>query len=109
MITRPVPAPASVGLQTYNGLAAGSETPVAKNLPANIQFDRTGRPPTTGLPGDTQGRGSWKVFIPLARAPKPGMIKKRDIITDDTGTRYQVTNPYWNSLGFAGRCEEMQT
>jgi len=108
-ISRPVSVDPSVGAQPYGGLSPSSETVIARNLPASIQFDRLGKPPLAGLPADAEGRGTWKLFIPLAKSPKPGMIQKRDVVTDDTGQRYAVINPYWNSLGFAGRIEELQT
>ncbi|MDW3683104.1 hypothetical protein RA280_15365 [Cupriavidus sp. CV2] len=105
-ITRPN-AQTGVGAVGYGGLVASAETAVASALPASIQLDRTGRKPDAGLPGDAAGKTLWKVFIPAASAAK-GLIQARDVLKDDLGIRYQVTAPYWNSLGYALLVERLE-
>jgi len=106
-ITRPVPQ-SGVGAVGYGGLQPSNETTVATGLPASIQFDRTGTSPRASLPGDSIGNGMWRVFIPGASAQN-GLINSQDVITDDLGVRYQVSAPYWNSLGYALRVEKLET
>jgi len=101
-ITRPQPI-AGIGLQSYSGLAESNETPIAAGVPASIQLDRAGRKPLPNVPADTDGRGTWRIFFVLPN----GTVEKDDVITDDLGIRYQVTNPYRNSLGYACQVEEL--
>ena len=106
-ITRPA-APAGVGVQPYSGLQASTETAVASGISASIQLDRSGERPLGGLPGDAAGRGTWKIMIPRAQLAK-GVVLDQDVVTDDQGLRYQVTNAYWDSLGYALRTERLKT
>lgn len=102
-ITRPN-SESGVGAQPYGGLAASNESPVASNVPASIQLDRAGQAAAASLPGDTAGRGFWRVFFKLPE----GTVLERDVITDDLGNRYQVTNPYWDSLGYNVTAETLK-
>ena len=92
-ISRPA-ADSGVGARPYSGLTAITETTVASNIPAHIQPDRQGKPPTAGLPADAVGAPTWKVIVKL---PK-GKVQKRDVITDELGNRYQVVYAAWNPL-----------
>jgi len=105
-ITRPNPQ-TGVGAISYGGVEATNETAVAAGLPASIQLKKSGNRPDTGLPADAQNKTDWTVFIPAACAAN-GTINARDIVTDDLGVRYQVTAPYWNSLGYALLCERLE-
>ena len=103
-ITRPTSAP-SVGLQAYGGTVVASETSVATGLSASIQLKKQqGASDDPGLPGNA-GRTQWRIFIP---ATALGLIETRDVVTDDLGQRYQVTGPYWNSLGHTLLCERLE-
>lgn len=108
-VSRPK-AQTGVGQAAYGGTTESAETAVAgaQNLPANIQLAKEGRKPTADLPGDVSKTTFWKVFIPLA-AVANGVIKERDVVTDDLGLRYIVTAPYWNSLGYNLFCERAET
>jgi hypothetical protein len=97
-----------VGAQPYQGLEAATETVVARGIPASIQLDRAGDRPLGGLPGDATGRGMWKIMVPKASLAK-GVVLDQDVVTDDQNLRYQVTNPYWDSLGYALRVERLKT
>ena len=95
-ITRPG-AQTGVGAQGYGGQSPQSETAVASGVPASIQQTKKG-----GSGGDIAGlpagvpRSMWDIFFVLPN----GTVQDRDIITDDTGIRYQVYGAYWNSLGY---------
>ncbi len=106
-VTRPA-AQSGVGAIGYGALQASTETPVATGLPANIQLDRLGKRLDAHLPADTAGRSMWRVFIPLASAAN-GLIHANDVVIDDLGRRYQVSEPYWNSLGYNLLVERLGT
>lgn len=105
-ITRPN-GQAGVGVQPYGGETPTNETPVASGLPASIQLQKDRGKPAADLPADA-GKTTWRVFIPAASAAL-GLIKTRDIVTDDLGQRYQVVGPYWNSLGHNLLVERLET
>ena len=98
-VTRPTTQTA-VGTRGYSGLKSTNETSVVTGLPASIQWDSRGKTAEAGLPGDSTGRQQWRIYIPKGNAAL-GLINKDDIVTDDQGTRYQVTAPYWDSLGYS--------
>lgn len=106
-VTRPSIV-AGVGNVGYVGLNPTQETPVAgaQGMRASIQYERVSRPPLGQVPGDATTRSTFKIFLP--DAPAPGLIQTRDIVTDDLGQRYQVTAPYWDSLGYTLRAEMLQ-
>lgn len=91
-------AQTGVGAVGYGGQTASTETPVAQGIPASIQGRREGTNNPVGLPGDAK-TPTWYVFIPK-RALAKGVVHNRDIMIDDLGTRYQVVEPYWDSLGY---------
>ena len=87
-------ADAGVGARPYSGLAQANETTILTTS-AHIQPDRQGKPPLEGLPGDAVGQPTWKLILKLPR----GTVQKRDVLTDDLGTRYQVAYSAWTPLG----------
>lgn len=105
-ITRPAP-PTGVGARGYGGVSAAQETAVASGLPANIQFAKMRGKTDAGVPADGE-KTFWKVLLPKSAAAN-GLIQARDIVTDDLGQRYQVTAPYWNSLGYNLMAERLET
>jgi hypothetical protein len=102
-ITRPM-TETQVGVVAYQGVLATNEIVIASKVSASIQLDRTGKRPDGGLPGDTVGRGTWKILFNLPL----GTVQERDIITDDLANRYQVINAYWNNFGYALLAERLQ-
>lgn len=79
------------------------EATVLANVPCSIQA-ATNRITGVGqVPSDAPGPIGWSIFIPLHACPK-GTIKREDVIVDDEGVRYQVSSPYWNSLGWKVGC-----
>lgn len=98
----------AAGTSGYSGLQPAKETVVATALPASIQLDKTGSRPIPGVPADTMGRGDYNIFIPMHLATL-GETVEGDVITDDLGVRYKVTNAYWNSLGYNIRGEMLKT
>lgn len=101
-ISRPAEQ-AGVGLQGYGGNLPGEETEIACNLPASVQRKRESGRNDLKLPSDGKP-GNWHVFIKADR----GLIRDRDIITDDLGERYQVIGNYWGSLGYNCSCEKLE-
>ena len=91
-VTRPQGV-TGLGAQGYSGLSQTSETPVA-TAKAHIQPDRQGKPPLAGLPGDAVGQPTWKIMLKL---PK-GTVRKRDVLTDELGNRFQVVYAAWTPL-----------
>lgn len=82
----------------------------AQNLPASIQLTGTSGKPSDNLPTEASNETYYNVFVPLkvnhvviAR----DLFKKRDMIIDDTGLRYEINGAYWDSLGFNMRCKLM--
>lgn len=105
-VTRPGTQP-GVGVQAYGGELPSTETAVASNLPASIQFYRERGANDAHLPGDVQKTYS-RVLIPASAAAN-GLIKTRDVLTDDLGQRWAVSGNYWNSLGYNLMVEKLET
>ena len=95
----------SGGLQSgYSGDQAANETPIASNLPASIQASSSFRATSSdALPGAQPGPGRWMIFIPRSALAK-GSVIEDDTVVDDEDVRYQVADPYWNSLGYRLQC-----
>lgn len=85
------------GAQSYS--APNQDQTIATGLPASIQLKKERGKPITDLPGDASAKTFWTILIPAASAGI-GLIRSRDIIVDELGVRYQVSAPYWNSLGY---------
>lgn len=105
-VTRPGIQP-GFGAQGYGGELPSTETSVAMNLPASIQFYRERGANDARLPADV-GKTYSRVLIPAAAAAN-GLIKTRDVLTDDLGQRWTVVQPYWNSLGYNLMVERLET
>lgn len=106
-ITRPQ-GQTGVGNVGYSGVLASTEVPVVSGIPANIQAKTTmARVPNGSLPAQPPGPIVWRVYIPL-NAVAMGVIKDRDVVTDDLGDRYQVEAAYWNSMGWNLACIRLE-
>lgn len=94
---------ASIGATgTYGGVQAATETTVVTDLPASIQYFSTSIPNESGMPGNSYGRGRYRIFIPIEFGGIKSLgIQKSDTVIDDLSERYQVHAPYWDSLGWA--------
>jgi hypothetical protein len=103
-ITRP-PVLSGIGAQPYQGLETGTETTVATGISASIQQCKESKQPAANLPGDVTRGTLWYIFF----RRELGLVRDRDIITDDLGIRYQITAAYWKSLGYKCLCERLQT
>lgn len=88
---------AGVGALGYGGQTVATEAVLATGIRCSIQMQREGQRNPTGLPGDGK-QASHFVFIPKA-ALALGAVRSRDILIDDQGRRYQVIDPYFDSLG----------
>ena len=89
--------------QTVNAASVWSTRPVASNITCSIQEYRSGQRPVENLPGSTLVTPTSKIFVPL-RSLARGAVSVRDYIMDDLGLKYEVINPYWNSLGYRIYC-----
>ena len=101
------------GVQPMREANTSQTLPVALNVPCSIQYDRAGQPPITADPLDPEYRGTWKILIGQRNAvafgvPGPGAIRNGDVLTDDVGGGYKVSQAYWNSLGWNLKCEGLQ-
>jgi hypothetical protein len=95
--TRPA-AQTGVGKQPYGGQTRAGETAIAtaQGLPASIQKRREGIAGSM-LPSDA-AKPTWYVFIPRGKLAA-GVVQDRDVMTDDLGNRFQVIDPYVDSMG----------
>jgi hypothetical protein len=93
-----------VGGIGYQGQDPSTETVIASNIPANIQQGSSTRRNEADLPTDNPRGGLWNIFFNMPN----GTIFSKDVITDDLGIRYQVVDPYWNSLGYKAICERLE-
>lgn len=103
-ITRPVQQ-SGVGALPYGGSTVATETSIASNVPAAIQLKKEGGKMPADLPLDIAKRSFWNIFFNLPL----GTVLDRDIITDDTNLRYQVSASYWTPLGYQCLCERLET
>ena len=108
-VTRPS-APVGVGYTGgYSGALKSTETPVVSGIAASVQAKTTmARPVAGALPSAAPGPIVWRVFIARGIVAD-GVIKDRDIITDDLGRRFQVEAAYSNSMGWNIACTALET
>jgi len=109
VVTRPS-APVGAGYTGgYAGALKSTETAVVSGIAANIQAKTTmGRTLAGTLPSAAPGPIVWRVFIALGLVAD-GVIKDRDIITDDLGRRFQIEAAYSNSMGWNIACIRLET
>jgi hypothetical protein len=86
------------GYKGYSGMDPSVEQTLYSDLRASIQLARDRGKPEANLPADA-GKTLWKVLMPLSSGVTVGSVLRGDIVTDDTGQRYQVVAPYINSMG----------
>jgi hypothetical protein len=87
-----------------DGLHA-TETPVAADVPADIQFKTSSSLRPTDFPAPTNSDAPvnvWKIFCQLPL----GTIKKADKVTDDLGETYQVDAPAHNGIMYELICRD---
>src|ERR1035437_5548896 len=98
----------AVGLAGYSGAeqsttSAQGGTVMFTGVAASIQAGTTGRKRDSALPQDAVFAPTWDIFIPLSGLAK-GSVRDRDFIVDDEGYRYEVSQNYWNILGYKLTC-----
>lgn len=108
-VTRPS-APVGVGYTgSYSGELKSTEIAVISGIAANVQAKTTmGRTVAGALPSAAPGPIVWRVFIARGLVAD-GVIKDRDIITDDLARRFQVEAAYQNSMGWNIACIALET
>jgi hypothetical protein len=99
------------GQSAYDGAQASAETVLIVGMAANVQIDRTGRPPDAKLPADPIGAPTHKIMFPAVSLGGPGYgtIMNRDILVDGLGQRYQVIVVEWQYIGTQVRAQVMET
>lgn len=104
-IAIPVSGGSGVGLTGYSGLeqttssATIGEQQLYTNLPASIQAKSPGRTKGTLLPADIVYKPEWVIFIPASNISLYD-IRDHDIIYDDEGYRYEVSQNMWTEFGY---------
>lgn len=95
-----------IGLQPYSGVGASpgtaslQEQTIVSGIPANIEARGLGRVKGLGLlPADAPGPGQWHITLP-GGAVADGAIKDRDIVIDDLGYRYLVSQSLPTPLSY---------
>lgn len=108
-IKRPGAQPASVGFQGQSPSsqrALETDVVASPGIPAGIQFKKRQGSNPPGLPADTDV-SEWEILIPRVSLAR-GSVQDNDVVIDDLGERYQVFANYWNSLGYALRCQKQK-
>jgi hypothetical protein len=103
----------TAGIQPVQEFNGTQRARVATGVPCTIQINRDRGRPTGQEPGDTQSRSTWRVVISASNALAhklrgPSAILTRDVLTDDGGLNYQVSEAAWSPLGWAIRAELLQ-
>lgn len=102
----------SVGFTGYSGAEAttvmsdvAGETVLFTNIPATI----VGRPGRSKgpLPGDVVYKPVWTISIPAASLALYD-VRDRDILVDDEGYRYEVSDNYWTIAGYELGCVRLE-
>lgn len=104
-VTRQNVPTASGGAVGYGGDQPANEIVIMTGIVAAVQSDRIGKSDPSNLPASSL-LPQYKILIPSASAAL-GTINKNDIVTDDLGIRYQVSDPYWTPLGYQLRATLM--
>jgi hypothetical protein len=104
-VTRPSVPTQLGGPVGYGGDQPVNDAVILTGIAAAVQSDRLGRVTPSNLPASSS-LPLYRILIPAASAAL-GLINKNDIVTDDIGIRYQVTDPYWTRLGYQLRAEMM--
>lgn len=95
------------GRLPYGGMAQDKRSLVAGPVPANIESRAGGRANPTGLPGDTMA-SAWFIRIPRGAVPE-GVIRSRDIATDDLGRVFHIQADDCHNLGWTLMCDRLET
>ncbi|MCC3246682.1 hypothetical protein LG047_15380 [Methylocystis sp. WRRC1] len=85
-----------IGEAPYGGVSIAGETALASGVPAAILKASASTRPKGLLPSDAPGPTGFQIFVPL---PK-GAVRDRDVIADDEGYRYHVSDAQWTLNGY---------
>jgi hypothetical protein len=87
--------------------AIADREPFMAGIGETITKTRTGVRPDTRVPGNAVGLPTHKVFA-SAGTIAPGQVLERDVITGQTGLRYQVLAIEWTPVGIEMRAQRME-
>jgi hypothetical protein len=91
-------APLAVGGNVgYRSDARSNESVILTGAPASIDYVTRGPDPLAKVPGDTVGRGLWRIFMP-SNVTTTGGVHLNDVATDDLGRRFKLNAPVWGGL-----------
>jgi len=103
-----------VGLVGYGGREQSTnssdtigETVLYTGIPATITPMTAGRIKKGDLPSDYTEKPQWKVSMPSTALPRYA-IRDGDILVDDEGYRYGVTQNTWTILGYQVSCVRLE-
>lgn len=103
-----------IGFVGYSGETASTEAGAANGediliggIPASIQPRQSGRKKDGTLPQDAVFAATWFIFVPKNALAK-GFVRDRDIVVDDEGYRYEVSQAAWNLLGYKLVCIRLE-
>lgn len=101
----------AVGLGGYSGAEASTSSPqgptvLFTNIAASIFAGTTGRKKEGNLPQDVVTSPTW--YISISSVLPQYSVRDRDIITDDEGYRYEVSQNYWTMLGYNLTCIRLE-
>ena len=95
-----IAAPGSSNVATlvtaYSGDTIANETAIYQSWPGVLAYVDKSMWPAVQLPADTTKPGGWKILLPAI----PGFpaIMENDIVTDDSGKRYQVDAAWMDDI-----------
>jgi hypothetical protein len=108
------PADTVIGLAGYSGAEASTspsapagEVVLFTGIAASIQAGTTGRKKDSALPQDVVFMPTWDIYVPLSALAK-GTVRDRDIVVDDEDYRYEVSQAYFNVLGYKLICIRLE-
>ena len=96
----------AAGVMAYGGVDQSAMTTIATGIVCNVQSRGTGRRDAEHLPADATPY-LWNVNIPLGQVAE-GVIRDRDVLTDDLGRRLVIEAAYSHSMGWRLACASLE-
>jgi hypothetical protein len=103
----------TAGAQPFQDVTAPNLTALATDVACSIQEYRQSEKPLGAVALDARARSNWTIFVPsfaaaAAGSGGAGALRSKDILTDDSGSQYQVTSPAWTPLGWELKAERLE-
>jgi hypothetical protein len=94
----------TAGFQPYSGVNEVNETTLYAAVPMFSKIDRTGREPRAKIAADAMGEPSHVIYGPPVYLA--GLLE-RDILTDETGQRFQIVALEYEPLATVIRAQHL--